>query len=93
MPKKFSLSLVYAMAEVPSDALTAYRAEIAAIDARITELETTKTQTIDATLATVSADLISPRYAEEIGRSFESEINWLRFKRDRLSIEFAQSLL
>jgi len=73
--------------------LETFRATIAAIDARITAVEALKTQTVDAALENVAHDLVSPRFGEDVGRAFESEINWLRFKRDQESIAYARSVL
>ena len=74
-------------------ALEAFRTTIAAIDARIAAVEVLKTQTVDAALENVAHELVSARFGEDIGRVFDSEINWLRFKRDQESIAYARSVL
>lgn len=74
-------------------ALEIYQAQITAINARIAALETLKTDFQAEVVADVAADLLSDRLREEVGRPFESEINWLRFKKNEASIAFAESNL
>lgn len=64
---------------------------VAVIDARIAELETSHAATLGA-LTSTSAP-VSPMLTGNVGRAYESEMYWLRDRRNALSIAFAQLFL
>lgn len=71
----------------------AYKAEIAAIAARIDALKTLKIQAVAAATANVATELISDSLREELGRPYDSEINTLVYQKNVKSIAFAESFL
>lgn len=73
--------------------LTTFKSSIAAIDARILQLQNTKAIAIESALSDVPVGLRSDRFAEEVGRPYDSEVDWLRRERDILCINYARSLL
>jgi len=70
-----------------------YQTVIAEIDARIIELAVIKAASIAAATANVSQELISDRLTEDLTRPYESEIYFLRHKRNLTSIAFAETFL
>lgn len=72
--------------------LESYRAIIAAIDARILALETAKTEMVDSIAHVDDPQFMSTNFAEDLGRPFDNEINWLRYKRNAESIAFAHTM-
>ena len=70
-----------------------YCALIHQIDTRIAEIDILKTQAIDAGTTNVTPGMISDRLSTEIARPYESEILFLKRKRDVESIAFAETFL
>jgi hypothetical protein len=69
-----------------------YVSKIQAIDTRISELTTLKTQAA-ATATTGTPDLMSERFLHDLARPYDSEIIYLQRRRDTVSIEFAETFL
>lgn len=70
-----------------------FRTLIHQIDERIIELGTLRAQTIENATANVDPAVMSDRLSSELGRPYDSEILYVKRKRNLASIAFAETFL